>query len=124
MGGTPDMIFVIDTNKEDLAILEAKKLGIPVIAVLDTRTRSPDGIDYPIPGNDDAARAIALYCDLIARAALDGMAAQMGAAGVDIGGLEEAPVEDARRRTRPRPDAVTRAPSRTRAGAVPRRGRF
>ena len=94
MGGTPDMIFVIDTNKEDLAILEARKLGIPVIAVLDSNS-SPDGIDYPIPGNDDAARAIALYCDLIARAALDGMAAQMGAAGVDIGGLEEAPVEEA-----------------------------
>ena len=93
MGGTPDMIFVIDTNKEDLAILEAKKLGIPVIAVLDSNS-SPDGIDYPIPGNDDAARAIALYCDLIARAALDGMTAQMGAAGVDIGELEEAPVED------------------------------
>ena len=93
MGGVPDMIFVIDTNKEDLAILEAKKLGIPVIAVLDSNS-SPDGIDYPIPGNDDAARAIALYCDLIARAALDGMAAQMGAAGVDIGGLEENPVEE------------------------------
>jgi small subunit ribosomal protein S2 len=67
MGGTPDLIFVIDVNKEDLAVLEARKLGIPVIAVLDTNS-SPDGIDYPIPGNDDAARAIALYCDLIARA--------------------------------------------------------
>ena len=96
MGGTPDMLFVIDTNKEDLAILEARKLGIPVIAVLDTNS-SPDGIDYPIPGNDDAARAIALYCDLIARAALDGMAAQLGSAGVDIGALEEAPVEEAGR---------------------------
>lgn len=94
MGGVPDMIFVIDTNKEELAILEARKLGIPVIAVLDTNS-SPDGIDYPIPGNDDAARAIALYCDLVARAALDGMTAQMGAAGVDIGGLDEAPEEDA-----------------------------
>lgn len=94
MGGVPDLLFVIDTNKEDLAVLEAKKLGIPVIAILDTNS-SPDGIDFPIPGNDDAARAIALYCDLIARAALDGMAAQMGAAGVDIGGLEEGPVEEA-----------------------------
>jgi small subunit ribosomal protein S2 len=93
MGGVPDMLFVIDTNKEDLAILEAKKLGIPVVAVLDTNS-SPDGIDFPIPGNDDAARAIALYCDLIARAALDGMAAQLGSAGVDIGALEEAPVEE------------------------------
>ncbi len=64
-----------------------------MIAVLDTNS-SPDGIDYPIPGNDDAARAIALYCDLIARAALDGMAAQMGASGIDVGGLEEAPAED------------------------------
>ena len=94
MGGTPDLIFVIDTNKEDLAILEAKKLGIPVIAVLDTNS-SPDGIDYPIPGNDDAARAIALYCDLIARAALDGMASQLGSAGVDIGAFEDGPVEEA-----------------------------
>ncbi len=94
MGGVPDIIFVIDTNKEDLAILEARKLGIPVIAVLDTNS-SPDGIDFPIPGNDDAARAIALYCDLVARAALDGMAAQMGAAGVDIGAMEEGPIEEA-----------------------------
>jgi small subunit ribosomal protein S2 len=93
MGGTPDLIFVVDTNKEDLAILEAKKLGIPVIAILDSNS-SPDGIDYPIPGNDDAARAIALYCDLVARAALDGMAAQLGSAGIDIGELEEGPVEE------------------------------
>ena len=93
MGGTPDILFVIDTNKEDLAILEAKKLGIPVIAVLDSNS-SPDSIDLPIPGNDDAARAIELYCDLVARAAIDGMAAQMGAAGVDIGALEETPVEE------------------------------
>ena len=64
-----------------------------MIAVLDSNS-SPDGIDYPIPGNDDAARAISLYCDLIARAALDGMAAQMGASGIDIGSMEEAPVEE------------------------------
>ena len=94
MGGVPDMLFVIDTNKEDLAISEARKLGIPVIAVLDSNS-SPDGIDFPVPGNDDAARAISLYCDLVARAALDGMAAQMGAAGVDIGDLEETPDEEA-----------------------------
>ncbi len=94
MGGVPDLIFVVDTNKEDLAILEARKLGIPVIAVLDSNS-SPDGIDFPIPGNDDAARAISLYCDLVARAALDGMAAQMGAAGVDIGAMEESPMEEA-----------------------------
>jgi small subunit ribosomal protein S2 len=93
MGGVPDLLFVIDVNKEDLAVLEAKKLGIPVIAIVDTNC-SPDSIDYIIPGNDDAARAIALYCDLAARAALDGMTAQMGAAGVDLGALEEAPVEE------------------------------
>ncbi|MCX7646572.1 MAG: 30S ribosomal protein S2 [Rhodobacteraceae bacterium] len=93
MGGLPDLLFVIDVNKEDLAILEAKKLGIPVVAVVDTNC-SPEGVDYVIPGNDDAARAIALYCDLAARAALDGMSAQLGAAGVDIGALEEAPVEE------------------------------
>ncbi|MFS4438896.1 30S ribosomal protein S2 [Paracoccaceae bacterium GXU_MW_L88] len=94
MGGVPDLMFVIDTNKEDLAIAEAKKLGIPVVAVVDSNS-SPDGIDYPIPGNDDAARAIALYCDLVARAALDGMAAQLGNAGVDLGEMEELPAEEA-----------------------------
>jgi len=94
MGGVPDLLFVIDVNKEDLAILEAKKLGIPVVAVVDTNC-SPDGIAHLIPGNDDAARAIALYCDLVSRAVLDGMSAQLGAAGVDLGALEEAPVEEA-----------------------------
>ncbi|MGR3661231.1 MAG: 30S ribosomal protein S2 [Paracoccaceae bacterium] len=93
MGGRPDLLFVIDVNKEDLAIAEAKKLGIPVVAVVDTNC-SPDGIDYIIPGNDDASRAISLYCDLAARAALDGMTAQMGAAGIDLGALEDAPVEE------------------------------
>ncbi|MBC9245713.1 30S ribosomal protein S2 [Paracoccus sp. 11-3] len=92
MGGLPDLLFVIDVNKEDLAILEAKKLGIPVVAVVDSNA-SPAGVDYIIPGNDDAARAIALYCDLASRAALDGMSAQMGAAGVDVGALTEAPEE-------------------------------
>ncbi|WP_198431599.1 30S ribosomal protein S2 [Pseudorhodobacter sp. MZDSW-24AT] len=94
MGGVPDLIFIIDVGKEDLAILEAKKLGIPVVAVVDTNC-SPKGVDYVIPGNDDASRAIALYCELIARAALDGMSAQMGAAGVDLGALDEAPAEEA-----------------------------
>ncbi|MCB2111058.1 MAG: 30S ribosomal protein S2 [Defluviimonas sp.] len=94
MGGLPDLLFIIDVNKEDLAILEAKKLGIPVVAVVDTNC-SPSGVDYVIPGNDDAARAIALYCDLVSRAALDGMSAQMGAAGVDLGALAEAPAEEA-----------------------------
>ncbi|SEM41212.1 small subunit ribosomal protein S2 [Loktanella fryxellensis] len=94
MGGVPDLIFVIDVNKEDLAILEAQKLGIPVVAVVDTNC-SPKGVDYVIPGNDDAARAIALYCDLAARAALDGMSAQLGAAGVDMGAMEELMAEEA-----------------------------
>ncbi|EDZ47478.1 30S ribosomal protein S2 [Leisingera daeponensis] len=94
MGGVPDLLFVIDVKKEALAIAEAKKLGIPVVAVVDTNC-SPDGVDYIIPGNDDASRAISLYCDLVARAALDGMSAQLGAAGVDLGALEEAPAEEA-----------------------------
>jgi len=94
MGGVPDMIFIIDTNKEAIAIDEAKRLGIPVVAVVDSNC-DPSRIDYPIPGNDDAARAISLYCDLIARAAVDGIARQQGAMGVDIGAMEEAPVEPA-----------------------------
>jgi small subunit ribosomal protein S2 len=94
MGGVPDLLFVIDVNKEDLAIAEAKKLGIPVVAVVDTNC-SPAGVDHVIPGNDDAARAISLYCDLVSRAALDGMSAQLGAAGVDVGALEEAALEEA-----------------------------
>ncbi|MGD1924902.1 MAG: 30S ribosomal protein S2 [Paracoccaceae bacterium] len=94
MGGVPDMMFVIDTNKEDLAIAEAKKLKIPVVAILDTNC-DPTGVDFPIPGNDDAARAISLYCDLAARAVIDGMASQLDAAGCDLGELEEVPREDA-----------------------------
>ncbi|MEM7242114.1 MAG: 30S ribosomal protein S2 [Pseudomonadota bacterium] len=106
MGGTPDLLFVIDVNKESLAVAEANKLGIPVIGVLDSNS-PPEGIDYPIPGNDDAARAIALYCDLAARSALDGMAAQMGSAGVDIGAMDEAPVEEI---AEPAPEAPVEAP--------------
>ena len=92
MGGVPDLLFVIDVKKEALAVAEANKLGIPVIAVVDTNC-SPSGVDYIIPGNDDAARAISLYCDLIARSALDGMTEQMGAAGVDLGEMENVPLE-------------------------------
>jgi len=93
MGGIPDLMFVIDTNKEAIAIQEARKLNIPVIAILDTNC-NPDGITYPIPGNDDAARAIQLYCDLMADSILDGLAAGQAAAGVDLGAAE-APVEPA-----------------------------
>jgi small subunit ribosomal protein S2 len=94
MGGLPDMLFVIDVKKEALAVAEANKLGIPVVAIVDTNC-SPDGVDYIIPGNDDAARAISLYCDLVSRTALDGTAVQLGAAGVDLGEMVEAPVEEA-----------------------------
>jgi small subunit ribosomal protein S2 len=94
MGGTPDLMFIIDTNKEKIAIDEAKRLGIPVVAVIDSNC-DPDLIDYPIPGNDDASRAIALYCDLISRAAIDGIARQQGASGRDIGASAEAPMEPA-----------------------------
>ncbi|MCI4679193.1 30S ribosomal protein S2 [Rhodoblastus acidophilus] len=88
MGGVPDLIFVIDTNKEQLAIKEAARLHIPVAAILDTNC-DPDGITYPIPGNDDAGRAIALYCELIARAALDGISRSQGSMGMDMGASEE-----------------------------------
>jgi small subunit ribosomal protein S2 len=91
MGGIPDLMFVIDTNKEAIAIQEARKLNIPVIAILDTNC-NPDGITYPIPGNDDAARAIQLYCDLMADSVLDGLAAGQSASGVDLG-ASEAPME-------------------------------
>jgi small subunit ribosomal protein S2 len=91
MGGIPDLMFVIDTNKEAIAIQEARKLNIPVIAILDTNC-NPDGITFPIPGNDDAARAIQLYCDLIADSVLDGLAAGQSASGVDLG-ASEAPME-------------------------------
>lgn len=94
MGGTPDLMFIIDTNKESIAIQEAKRLGIPVVAIVDSNC-NPDPIDFPIPGNDDAARAISLYCDLVAKAALDGIARQQGAAGIDVGAAVEAPVEEA-----------------------------
>src|SRR6476619_1272019 len=92
MGGTPDLIFVIDTNKEQLAIKEAQRLGIPVAAIIDTNC-DPDGITFPIPGNDDAGRAIALYCDLVARAAVDGISRSQGSIGVDTG-ASEAPIAE------------------------------
>jgi small subunit ribosomal protein S2 len=87
MGGVPDLVFVIDTNKEALAIKEANRLKIPVIAILDTNC-DPDGISFPVPANDDAGRAIQLYCDLVARAAIDGIGRSQGAAGVDLGEAE------------------------------------
>ncbi|MFL9824897.1 30S ribosomal protein S2 [Rhodoplanes sp. SY1] len=93
MGGLPDLLFVIDTNKEDIAIKEAKRLGIPVAAIVDTNC-NPDGITYIVPGNDDAGRAISLYCDLVSRAAIDGISRAHGEAGIDIGEAEAPIVED------------------------------
>ena len=93
MGGLPDLLFIIDTNKESIAVQEANKLGIPVIAVIDSNS-NPDGIAYPIAGNDDALRAIELYCDLMARTVLSGIEAEMIASGTDIGEMD-APVEAA-----------------------------
>ena len=90
MGGLPDILFIIDTNKEKLAVEEATKLGIPVVAVLDSNS-DPAGITHPIPGNDDAVRAISLYCDLVAAAVLDGISAEMAASGADIGAAESLP---------------------------------
>jgi small subunit ribosomal protein S2 len=84
----PDLLFVIDTNKEDIAIKEAQRLGIPVAAVVDTNC-DPVGITYVVPGNDDASRAVSLYCDLIARAAIDGISRAQGEMGVDIGAAEK-----------------------------------
>jgi small subunit ribosomal protein S2 len=94
MGGIPDILFVIDTNKEAIAIKEANRLGIPVVAVLDSNC-DPAGIDFPIPGNDDAGRAIALYCDLVARAAIDGISQSAAGTGVDLGAAEEPMAEAA-----------------------------
>ena len=92
MGGLPDILFIIDTNKEKLAVEEARKLGIPVVAVLDSNS-DPDGVTYPVPGNDDAIRAIMLYCDLVAGAVLDGISAEIVASGRDYGAAAELPPE-------------------------------
>jgi small subunit ribosomal protein S2 len=93
MGGVPDLVFVIDTNKEDIAISEARRLGIPVAAIVDTNC-DPDGITYVVPGNDDAARAITLYCDLAAKAAIDGISRAQGGMGMDLGAAEKPIVEE------------------------------
>ena len=93
MGGLPDLLFVIDTNKEDIAIKEARRLNVPVAAVVDTNC-NPDGITFVVPGNDDASRAITLYCDLIARAAIDGISRAQGDMGIDVGAAAEPVVEE------------------------------
>jgi small subunit ribosomal protein S2 len=92
MGGLPDLLFVVDTNKEAIAVAEAKVLSIPVVAIVDSNSE-PDGIAYPVPGNDDASRAINLYCDLMVGAILDGIQAEMAASGADLGAIETLPEE-------------------------------
>jgi small subunit ribosomal protein S2 len=92
MGGIPDVMFVIDANKEDLAIKEAGVLGIPVVAVLDSNV-DPTGIAFPIPGNDDAARAVRLYCDAVAEAASSGKGRATIDSGADVGAMAEPPAE-------------------------------
>jgi len=93
MGGLPDILFIIDTIKEDIAITEARKLNIPLVAVIDSNS-DPVGITFPIPGNDDAMRAIELYCDLVADAVLDGLQAEIMHTGGDAGEAEQAPAEN------------------------------
>jgi len=122
MGGVPELMFVVDTNKEAIAIAEAKTLGIPVIAILDSNC-NPDGIDYPIPGNDDASRAIELYCDLISKAVIAGIEQSSASSGVDIGAaaepmveavLAETPAEEA-----PAEEAAVEAPAEEAAVEAP-----
>ena len=93
MGGTPDLLFIIDTNKEAIAVQEARKRGIPIVAVLDSNS-DPDGVDFPVPGNYDAIRAVSLYCELVSGAVLDGIRAEIAASGGDVGGLSEPPAEE------------------------------
>jgi small subunit ribosomal protein S2 len=112
MGGIPDIIFIIDVPREDIAIQEANKLKIPVVAICDSNA-SPEGVTFPIPGNDDAQRAIELYCDLVSGAVLDGLQAEMMASGVDVGEMEEAPVEEL-----PEAEAVETAPAAEAAPAA------
>jgi len=88
MGGRPDLLFIIDTNKESLAIKEANKLGIPIVAILDSNS-NPDGINHPVPGNDDALRSIGLYCDLVSEAILSGIKESLITSGVDMGEVND-----------------------------------
>src|SRR5207247_2943612 len=93
MGGSPDLLLLIHTNKEHIAIKEARRLGVPVASVVDTNC-DPDGITYVVPGNDDASRAITLYCDLVAKAAIDGISRAQGELGVDTGAAAEPIAEE------------------------------
>ena len=93
LGGLPDILFIVDTNKESIAVAEANKLGIPVVGIIDTNS-NPEGIDYPVPGNDDSIRAINLYCELISGAVLSGIQEEISQTGKDLGDLEETPPEN------------------------------
>ena len=93
MGGLPDIVFIIDTNKESIAVQESRKLGIPVVAVVDSNS-NPDGITYQIPGNDDLLRAIHMYCDLIAGSVLDGLQEELMKSGGDAGAAAQAPTKE------------------------------
>jgi small subunit ribosomal protein S2 len=128
MGALPDLMFVIDTNKEGIAIAEARKLHMPVVAVVDSNC-DPEGISHPIPGNDDAGRAITLYCDLISRAAIDGIERAQGAGGADLGAAEE-PLgepglegEEGSERPAPQPDRRPKRPARPDGRGRDNRGR-
>lgn len=116
MGGQPDALFVVDIRKESIAIQEAKKLGIPVFAIVDTNT-NPENIDFPIPGNDDALRAIELYSNLFSEAILDGISAELAASGVDVGANAEAPAEELPKEVPAKKEAKTKAPAKKAAAA-------
>lgn len=120
MGGVPDVMFVIDTNKEEIAVKEARKLGIPVIAILDSNC-DPDSITFPIPGNDDAARAITLYCDLVSRAVIDGISQSQAASGADIGEQVE-PIAEAIPEEAPTAEAAPEAEAAPAPAPAPEAG--
>ncbi|MBT6096022.1 MAG: 30S ribosomal protein S2 [Rhodospirillaceae bacterium] len=116
MGGLPDILFVIDTNKEDIAVAEANKLGIPVIGIIDSNS-NPKGISFPVPGNDDALRAINLYCDLVAGAVFAGLQNEVTASGGDLGASAEGLVEQLPAAEEPKAEAVGEAPAEAAAPA-------
>jgi small subunit ribosomal protein S2 len=118
MGGLPDVLFVIDTNKEHIAVAEAKVLNIPVIAILDSNS-DPDRVAHPVPGNDDAIRAIALYCELVSGAVLDGIQAELEASGGDAGAAPDGPVEVLPEAPAATPAATPEAPAPAKTPEAP-----
>lgn len=118
MGGLPDMLFVIDTNKEAIAVEEANRLNIPVVAIVDSNAK-PEGVDYMIPGNDDAMRAISFYCDLAQAAVLDGLQTEMMKTGGDAGAAADAPAEPAVAAEAPAEEAAAEAEAAPAEEAAP-----